>query len=533
MALVALSGVTQAAAAGAAAFATRDVFAALYASSPMPMTALLILSGAGVSIALLRLAERVLAEWIGQHYAAELRHNLFRHLARLSPRELAKRRSGSLALRFVGDLTTVRTWVSLGIARIVSAAFVLPGAIAALWLLNPTLAVAGAATLTAAFVVMATVQQALAPLHRRLRGLRARIAADMSERAPVAAELRLQRRDAREARRLDKTALRLRTAALKRTAAASSLAAIPETALVAAGVLFMILAFQLGLNGAETAAALALLGILAVPMSQLAVIWDRHRAWQVARSKCMALLDVPELPRQTVINHGNATRGLHFDAVSGQHLGTVTDEIKPGRKIAVLGPNGAGKSTLLALIAGLDLPDSGQITYNGNPIKARQVCYVGARSPILRGSLRRALTMGLKNRPSEEEIVTAAYSFGLAPLIEILGGLDGRLAEAGRNLSSGEARRVHLARAALSRADILLLDEPEDALDPEGRQRVAKLIQQTSATTVCVTHDLALARIADRIWFLADGEVQVTGKPEALLSQPGPVRDFARPRCAA
>ena len=78
-----------------------------------------------------------------------------------------------------------------------------------------------------------------------------------------------------------------------------------------------------------------------------------------------------------------------------------------------------------------------------------------------------------------------------------------------------------------------MLDGPDDALDPEGRELVAKLIRKTSAITVAITHDLALARMADEIWFVAKGAVQVRGVPETLLSQPGPVRDFAAPCVAA
>ena len=532
LALVALSGITQAVAAGAAAWATRDVFSALHASGAFPVASLALLFGAGATIALLRIAERVLGEWIGQHYSAALRRVMFQHLGRISPRELANRRSGSLALRFVGDLATVRTWVSLGIARIISAMFVLPGAIAAMWLLNPNLGVSATIILITTLALMAFAQKFLAPLHRKLRKLRARIAVDMSERAPVAAELRLQGRQDLEDRKLEKSALRLRRAAVKRTAAASGLKAVPEVAVAAAGVVIMALAFRLELTAADTAAALALLGILAVPVGQLAVIWDRHRAWQVARHKCQVLLEVPELPDQPSTGNAQAGGVLRLDAVSDQHIRSVTGEIRYGESVAVIGPNGAGKSSLLALIAGLDSPASGRITLGGQPVKPDQVCYVGPRSPVLRGSLRRAFTMGVENRPGDAEITAVAKSLGLAPLLERLGGLDGRVAEAGRNLSSGELCRLHLVRAALCNADILLLDEPEEALDPDGRVLIERLISEARTTTIFVTHDLALARLADQLWFVADGELRAQGAPDALLSQPGPVREFARPQLA-
>lgn len=533
MALVALSGIAQAVAAGAAAMATRDVFAALYATTTLPLIPIAVLLIAGLLIAVLRLIETVMAEWVGQHFAAEVRQVLFGHLMCLSPRDLARRRSGSLALRFVGDLAAIRNWVSLGIARLVSAAFVLPGAIFALWLLNPALAGASAGILLATLIVMSFAQRCLAPLQRRLRSARARIAVDMSERAPVAAELRLQGRGGLESDRLNRTSVRLRQAALKRSAAAACLKAVPDIGLAITGAVFMMLAFRLQLRGAEIAAGLAMLGILAIPMRHLAVIWDRHRAWQIARRKCVALLNLPAVVQPELPEVNDVFAGLRLDSVSHLYLRNLDCSVERGQKVAVLGPNGNGKSSLLTLVAGLEQPEQGFVTLAGASIAPRDVCYVGDRSPLLRGSLRRAFTMGLAQRPSRKQIEVVATSYGLGPLLERLDGLDGKIAEAGKNLSSGEVRRIHLVRATLSRAPVLLLDEPEEALDPAGRLLVQQLIEQTPATVLYVTHDVTLARMADQVWFLENGEVFVAGSPAEAFSRPGPIRDFVSPRKAA
>ena len=242
---------------------------------------------------------------------------------------------------------------------------------------------------------------------------------------------------------------------------------------------------------------------------------------------------MPELPRAPDGIAGDADGSLRLSAVSGHGIRGVTCRIARGEKVAVIGPNGAGKTSLLTLIAGLDAPTAGHITFNGQPVRPNQICYVGPRSPILRGSLRRAFTMGVRGRPSDARIREVADLYGLGPLMERLGGLNGRVAEAGRNLSTGEMRRLSLVRAVLCAPDILLLDEPEDALDPDGRALIERLISESRATTVCVTHDLALTRLADHLWFVADGEVLVQGAPEKLLSQPGPVRDFACPSLVA
>ncbi|MEM6357840.1 MAG: hypothetical protein AAF844_19450, partial [Pseudomonadota bacterium] len=106
IAAVAALSLGQAISAGAAAFATRHVFAGLsLPSGDVPIAALGMIAFAGLAIAACRAREALVAERIGQHYAAELREKLFGHLSRLPARTLAERRSGGLALRFVGDLT--------------------------------------------------------------------------------------------------------------------------------------------------------------------------------------------------------------------------------------------------------------------------------------------------------------------------------------------------------------------------------------------------------------------------------------------
>jgi hypothetical protein len=106
----------QAAAAGLAAFATRDAFAALHDGAGAPMAALAAIAVSGCAIAALRVAERAVAERLGGAYVADAREKLFLRLARTPPRALARRRRGGVALRFVGDMAAIRGWVAQGTA---------------------------------------------------------------------------------------------------------------------------------------------------------------------------------------------------------------------------------------------------------------------------------------------------------------------------------------------------------------------------------------------------------------------------------
>ena len=189
VALVAAAGVGQAAGAGLAAFATRDLFSALHGGMPLPWHALMMLLAAGIMVAGLRIAHRAVAERLGQNFAISLRRSLYRHLAGMSSSAVAGRRTGALSLRFVGDLSAARGWVSLGLTRLVSACFVLPGAVLALYLLNPALAAAVAVPIALTLIVMVGLATLLEPLHRRLRSERANIAISTMERIGVAPEL--------------------------------------------------------------------------------------------------------------------------------------------------------------------------------------------------------------------------------------------------------------------------------------------------------------------------------------------------------
>lgn len=542
--LVALLALGQAGAAGIAAFATRDVFTAFRANEThLPLLALALIVMGGLAIAGLRVGERLIAERVGQDYAASLRLKLFRHLSRMSARSVSERRKGALAMRFVGDLSAVRGWVSLGVARLISAAVLLPVTGGVLYMLNPGLAAAAAIPILFGLSVMAVIGPSLGPAHRRLRARRARLAADMSERAPHAPELRLLGRSEIETLHLRRRTEKLVTSALERARGAALLNAIPDvvSGLAAAGVFWT--ALRSGASGADAAGAMAAVGLLIQPVRDLAGVWDRQRAWVAARDKCDAMLCAPklDLPREKPAGRlPGVPRALRFAGVSAGLLEGIDITAEAGQKIAIVGGNGAGKSTLLGLAAGLEQPDKGEVLFGDRtPVsfraaeRRRLLALVGKESPILAGSLRRALIMGVTGRPDDAEILALAETFGLGEMIERLGGLDGKVSEAGRNLSAGEARRVLLVRAALGAPKLMLLDEPDDALDTDGPALIERLVRQSDATALIITHNLAVARSMDQIWFVEAGRIQEAGPPAVLLAGEGPTARFFTPRRAA
>ena len=511
---VALAGIAQAAATAVAAFATRDLFAALHAEEAAPLAALALLLAGGTVVALARVIERTVAEWLGHGYASTLRGALYRHLSGMSASDVASRRSGALGLRFVGDLTAARDWVGLGLTRLLSSLFVIPGAALALWMLNPALASAALPPLALSLLIMAVASPFVQRLHRRLRARRARIAISMMERVVVAPELDLMDRTPKELARLRRDGEELRSRATARRLLSTTLRAIPELGAAAAGAALIWQALLLGAPAAEVAGMLAVLAILVVPLRELGGVWDRRCAWRVAREKCEKVFAIPLVRARTARRMPDESRALPLTLRGLSCVGhnrPIELTIGAGERVFLSGDSGAGKSTLLRTIAGLDAPVSGKVVH-GNGTKVPSVVFVSPRSPILQGSLRRALTLGLAPRPDDEDIAHAARRFGLAAPLERPDGLDSRVGEGGRTLSDGERLRLHLARASLARPQLLVLDL-SDTVDSGLWTVVGRLLGDVDATVLLGADPEPLRTSADRrLRLTGDGIVSLCAR---------------------
>jgi iron complex transport system ATP-binding protein len=211
-------------------------------------------------------------------------------------------------------------------------------------------------------------------------------------------------------------------------------------------------------------------------------------------------------------------------------LSGVTTKFVGGEVVALAGPNGAGKSTLLTVLAGLRRPDTGCVELDGAPFvdsdpaaRARQVAFLPAdgRSawPM---NVRRIVALGrvpylkpLRALSSDDQaaIDLALQRAQVTHLSE----------RAFSTLSSGERARVLIARALATQADILLLDEPTAALDPEHQLGVMEILRTEAARgalVIVAAHALDLvARYADRAILLREGHVVVDAPTQEALGE--------------
>ncbi|MEV8376527.1 ABC transporter ATP-binding protein [Kribbella sp. NPDC056861] len=199
-------------------------------------------------------------------------------------------------------------------------------------------------------------------------------------------------------------------------------------------------------------------------------------------------------------------------------------EITPGQLTAVMGPSGSGKSTLMHILAGLDKPTSGSVQIGGTEIttlgdddltklRRKHIGFIFQFFNLLpmltaRDNIVLPLTIaGEKPDPAYFDELVARV------------GLADRLSHRPSELSGGQQQRVAIARALVSRPTVIFADEPTGNLDSRTSNEILQLmrgsVDEYGQTTVMVTHDAKAAAMADRVLYLADGEiVKETGRSD-------------------
>ncbi|MFI0366964.1 ABC transporter ATP-binding protein [Actinomadura sp. 1N219] len=193
--------------------------------------------------------------------------------------------------------------------------------------------------------------------------------------------------------------------------------------------------------------------------------------------------------------------------------------VPEGTHLAVVGPSGAGKSTLANLLTGLATPQRGRITLGGaalDPARTKtSITLIPQESYVFAATLRENLTY-LCPDPAEAWLDDAVHAVGLAETVDRLGGYDAEIPPGGATLSQGERQLVTLARAYLSPAPIVVLDEATSHLHPAAEARAEQALADKGGTLIVIAHRISSAERADLI-LLLDGSAHVLGTHESLL----------------
>ncbi len=255
-------------------------------------------------------------------------------------------------------------------------------------------------------------------------------------------------------------------------------------------------------------------------------------------ARVLALLaEVPVIGDSVHSIKASRFRGkIHFDSVSFGYrpdhpvLHNISFELQAGERVAIVGPSGSGKSTLASLLLRFYDPQKGAVYIDGQDIRnysisslRSQIAVVMQDSVLFTGSIRENIGFG-SVKADEEAIRHAASKARAAEFIHHLPQqYSAAVGERGTTLSGGQRQRIAIARAHLRDSTILLLDEATTGLDSRNQAMVVSALRELSEgrTTLYITHDILLARDADRILFVCDGRLEEQGTHESLLSKRG------------
>ena len=211
-------------------------------------------------------------------------------------------------------------------------------------------------------------------------------------------------------------------------------------------------------------------------------------------------------------------------------LKDISLKVESGEKVVVIGPSGSGKSTMIRCMNHLEEPDSGTVTVDGIEITApgapirevrqkvamvfQQFNLYPHKTVLENLTIAPILVQGIKKEEAERT--------GLEFLERV--GLKEKATAYPAQLSGGQQQRVAIARSLNMHPQIMLFDEPTSALDPEMINEVLDVmvdLANSGITMVVVTHEMGFARkVADRVIFMADGEILETGTPEHFFLNP-------------
>ena len=275
-----------------------------------------------------------------------------------------------------------------------------------------------------------------------------------------------------------------------------------------------------------------------LPMRQLGSFFHVAMNGIAASEKIFRLLAIPEPePRPLLANSGDHFRLSHVTfgyEPERPVLFDVSLDVPACGLTAIVGESGSGKSTIAALMSGRRDGYEGDVLLGGKQVReidraslAHHATVVGLQAHLFAGALRENLLMAAPEA-SDDELWRALEFARLDQFVREQGGLDMRLEQNGENLSGGQRQRLALARAVLANSAVYVFDEATSNVDVESEEAIMAAVRELARTraVVVISHRLANAVAAQRIYVLEHGHVVGEGTHEELLAGCGEYRQL-------
>ncbi|MEO5953757.1 MAG: ABC transporter transmembrane domain-containing protein, partial [Chloroflexia bacterium] len=492
--------------------------------------------------ALVGMRRGYVSSWINQQIVKRLDEKLFAHMQRLSHSFYSEVKLGDIMSRFTTDMQMVQNAAN----QVISSGpyMLLTGLLAGttVLILNPILGVV-VLVIVPFFVISyltlgPKLQKASVQRQKLVGELVSSLQENLSAHAVVKAyglEQKANSAFKKSLEAMEKASMRVvKIGVLFETS--MSLAVTLGQLLVLGGGGFLVMQGQLTIG--TLLAFIGLLPSLIQPISTLSSIGQTVKTASGAISRVTELLDEPVViddkpnaPDLPTLHNEIRFQGVDFSYGSGNPiLDSLSLRIRAGANVAIVGPSGSGKSTIVSLLMRFYDPEQGSITFDGTDIRDAklaslrdQIGLVFQDTFIFDTTVRENIAHG-KPGATDVEILAAAKAAQLHTFIEGLpSGYDTVLGERGVRMSGGQRQRLAIARALIREPAILLLDEATSALDSHTEREILDTLNTVAIgrTVISITHRLAIAAAADRIYVLDHGKLVEEGAHADLVYSGG------------
>jgi ATP-binding cassette subfamily B protein len=483
----------------------------------------------------------------GQRIMHDIRLSLFSHLQKMSLSFFNRNPVGRIVTRVVNDVETLSELSTQGIVETAGGLITLIGIIAALFLLNGTLALLTLLALCPLLYLAKRYGDKTRDVYGNIRVTAARLNSFIQENVSGMSTVQLFNREEENLSRFKRINKENRDGQLK--SLLYSAVYFPVVEVFAALALGTILWY----GGGEVIQGAIQLGVLVAfiqyvqrffqPIRDLSEKYNILQAALASSERIFGLLDTPEEmpdPRQPVVLP--EVRGeIDFQDVSfsynddGHALKGITFHLEPGESVAIVGATGAGKTSLINLIARFYDIQQGRILIDGIDIRKmdkrflrRQIGMVLQDAFLFAGDIEYNIRLGEAGIPPER-VYEAAQQVNAHAFIEKLPrGYREEVQERGSTLSLGQKQLISFARALAFDPRIVILDEATSSVDTETelliRDAFSRLIR--GRTSIIIAHRLSTIRYVDKIMVIDKGEIAEMGSHEELMAKNGIYRDL-------